>query len=193
MMDQLICLTWSPRMEGLLQSIQDQACLHGSFDTPSNDLEREHVDNEGDVSRPPPRTDVGEVADPKLVRCRAWKFRSTLSSGQAAAGSGMVVRTFFSLFAPTSPSSRIKRSTVHLASSWPFAHQIVPYFACAVELTAVLVVLLDQLLGHFIAQGPRTAFAGIALLGFVVIIGGGGQSAELDRSARPPQPRDAHQ
>ena len=67
-MDQFVSLGRHPLTDGLVQGIQDETGCHRGRDTPANDLAGENVDDEGHVDHALPARDIGEVADPKLVR-----------------------------------------------------------------------------------------------------------------------------
>ncbi len=50
-------------MNGLLQSIQDEAGVCRAACPPTDDPARIYIDHEGDIDEPLPRRDIGEVAD----------------------------------------------------------------------------------------------------------------------------------
>lgn len=106
-----------------LQGVQDEPGLLRCGGGPANDPAAEGVHDEGDegdVDDSGPRPDVGDVSNPAAVR----RWRDELAVQQVrrplAELSGIVVMTLFPRTAPVMPGSRIRRSTVHRAASWPW-------------------------------------------------------------------------
>ena len=93
-------------VERLFESIEHKASLGRSRHPPADDAAGEGIDDEGDVDKPLPGRDIGEVRHPQRIRPRYpenWRF--TLSRGQGAAGLPIVV--FIALpriMRPTAPS-----------------------------------------------------------------------------------------
>ena len=60
-----------PFMQGLLKGVEDEAGMGHPAHAPTDDAASIGVDHEGHVDEARPGADVGEIGEPKPVRCRA--------------------------------------------------------------------------------------------------------------------------
>lgn len=85
MVDQLVSFRLT-RIQRLFQCIEHEIGSHRAAHAPADDAPGKNVDYEGDVDETLPRQDIGEIADPQLVRPlslelavdpveRAWRLR----------------------------------------------------------------------------------------------------------------------
>jgi hypothetical protein len=118
MVDQLVSFGLT-RVQRLFQRIEHEVGPHRAAYVPADDAPSEDVDHEGDIDETLPGRDIGEIADPQLVRPlglelavdpvkRTWRLRI-----------GKVVRTTLPRMTPRRPALRIRRSTVQRATSVP--------------------------------------------------------------------------
>src|SRR5260370_42518044 len=61
-------------MQSLLESIEHEAGMCGSRNTPADDAPGEGIDDKGDVDEARPGCDVGEIRDPQHVRPRGLEL-----------------------------------------------------------------------------------------------------------------------
>jgi hypothetical protein len=69
-MDQAASGNWPSGMKSLFERIQDEACMCCAADPPANDTAREDINDEGDIDKPCPGRDIGEIRNPEAVRSR---------------------------------------------------------------------------------------------------------------------------
>src|SRR6202051_101791 len=63
-----------PVMQSLLESIEHEAGMCRSRNTPADDAPGEGIDDKGDVDEARPGRDIGEVRDPQYVRPRGLEL-----------------------------------------------------------------------------------------------------------------------
>lgn len=69
MVNQAHGLRWFPVVNSLLQCIQDETGLCRCAYPPADDLARMGIDDESDIDKALPGSDIGEIADPKHMGC----------------------------------------------------------------------------------------------------------------------------
>ncbi len=98
MVDEPRALDWAAIVDGLFESIEDEACMRCLARPPADNPARVSVYNKSHIDEPSPGSDVGEpkVREAKSLTqsmfgagTRNWRF--TLSCGHGAFLSGMVV------------------------------------------------------------------------------------------------------
>ena len=57
-------------MQGLFKGIKHEVRMRCPADPPADNAAGEHIDDEGDIDKPCPGRDIGEIADPEPVRRR---------------------------------------------------------------------------------------------------------------------------
>ena len=107
----------APVVERLFQGIEDKAGLGRSRNPPADDAAGEGIDDEGNVDKPLPGRDIGEVRHPQRIGRGPRNWRFTLSRGQGAAGLPIVVFIALPRIAPDSPICRISRAVVQRATA----------------------------------------------------------------------------
>jgi hypothetical protein len=99
----------SALMNGLFESIQDEAGACRAACSPTDDPAGERIDHEGDADEPLPHRHKCEAADPKVSGAGAWNWRLSRSGGRGGAVSGRVSLGFFLRMPPSMPLPFIKR------------------------------------------------------------------------------------
>src|SRR5260370_3522432 len=74
MMNKASSMQRPPVMQSLLESIEHEAGMCGSRNTPADDAPGEGIDDKGDVDEARPGCDVREIRDPQHVRPRALEL-----------------------------------------------------------------------------------------------------------------------
>jgi hypothetical protein len=151
------------RVQGLLQSVQNEVGLHRTADPPVYDVSREDINNEGDVDEALPGRDVGEVGDPQLVRTISLEvpvhaIQRTRRLGSRHRGAHRLASA--SPTQPAQPHQSLDGASRHRCA---FAPQLTPDLVGTVHLQVLVVhaLHLGQHLG--IALGSRGQQRWIAL------------------------------
>ena len=108
-----------------------------------------------------PAGHVGKAGDPPAVGAGAVKSRLTRSPARFPSVPGTVVRTLRPRRTPCRPSSRISRSTVHLATAGALPVQLQPDLVRAVDLIIVLPHARDLGLELPVADRPGRGQTGL--------------------------------
>jgi hypothetical protein len=102
------------------QRVKSQIGAQVISDLPADDLAGKKVADERGIREAAGRVRIGDIGAQRRFGAGAVKSRRTRSAGCCPAGAGTVVRGFFRWpLAPSMPSSRISRSTVHRATLMP--------------------------------------------------------------------------
>lgn len=179
-----------PVVQGLLQGIEHEAGVRRERSAPADDPAGVDVDDEGDVDEAGPGRHVGEVGQPQDVRPGRLELAVDVIQRTRR---GLVVDRGRDGFAPDHPlQAHLPRQSRDRASGdvEALALELPPDLAHAVDGEVLLEHASDLALQGYILPGPRRQSGGIAPLGDMSVVGGGGRSAAPCRSARPHAPND---
>src|SRR5437870_5426428 len=158
-------------VERLLQRIESQVAAQRGRRPPANDPTREHVDDERTVHEPAPRGDVRQIGDPQLVRPHGLE----LPRHQIRRSRRRGIRDRRHCELP--PAHRAcEAQAPHQArhrtagDGLPFALELLPDFADAVDLAVLLPHATDVLAQSLVPPRPPWPAVGIAIPCFELVV-----------------------
>jgi len=161
-------------MNGLFQSIKNEACIGCAIGTPPDDAPREHIDDKGHIYKALPCGDICEVTDPKDV----WRGCMELAVHTVQWTRQRFVRYRRSwLLAPNDAfNANVFHQTGDRAACnvKAFSAHLVPNFANPIDLQVLLKDTFNLGLQVFVTLGAIRQTLRIGPLGQVVIESGWG-------------------
>ena len=181
-------------VQGLFESIQDEANMSCPAHPPADDATGIGVDDKGHIDKARLGADIGKVRKPQPVRSRGMEDPVHMV---AWTWHGLVLHCGADRLAANDAAKAdvghqpLDRATRDLEA---LAHHLPPNLPCAIDLEILREDALDLRLEPQIPFCPRRPFLWIGALGDVVAVGrpstgSGGRSAAPCRSARPHGPR----
>ena len=161
-MHQAVIALWLPRIQCLLQRIENKVGLHRAADTPTDDAPGEHVDHEGDVLPSLPRGDVGEVRDPEFIG--TFGAELPIDFVQRTRGLAVTAGRAHDLASPYPLQSDAAHQSFDGTTrhSRSLASQLTPDFHRAIDLHVGLPDTRDLRSKEIVAVGTRTPLSWIA-------------------------------
>nr|GFB76894.1 hypothetical protein [Tanacetum cinerariifolium] len=163
MMDQLVSFGLTG-VQRLLQSVEHEVGPHRAADAPADDSPSEDIDHESDIDETLPGRDVGEIADPQLVRPLCLEL--AVDPVERARCLRIGSRRAYDLAAHDAPQAGLTHQALHRAAGHlsSLTSKLAPHFVGAVDLQVCLPNPLNVDAQHVVSLDSGTAQRRVALL-----------------------------